>query len=151
MINERGRVIATSPGSIAVDVDRRTACSKCNAKTACGTAALDKLFRSRRNTIDIPTTKNFSVGETVIVSIPERKLVQASVMLYGLPLLLMILGAALMQAVSGYDLAAAIGGAVGLAGGFAVCALLVRLSIFGMLVPPKVRRIEIISGDQQPE
>jgi positive regulator of sigma E activity len=61
------------------------------------------------------TPLELAPGEEVSVALPERWLLAAAALLYGLPLALLLLGAVLGFAASGTDSGAAAGGAAGLA------------------------------------
>ncbi len=119
MITERGRVIAVRDGQAWVQTIRQGACQSCSARAACGQRALASVSGGRANQVLVANTLDAQVGDEVSVAIAEQALLQASLLVYALPLLLMVVGA-----IAGHQLAPALdayamaGAAAGLGLGF---------------------------------
>lgn len=99
---------------IWVESLQRSACDSCNARSGCGQRTLSQLGRPIR--LWIATDASFSVGQQVQVELPNGGLALSALMLYGLPLLMLILAALLGQTL-GNDILAAVIGLAGLAVG----------------------------------
>ncbi len=97
MIEELALVVdASGSDSVRVRTQRHTACESCQMKSGCGQQALVKLTPGKgaldwsiRNTLDARE------GDVVVLQIPETGILGASFLLYLLPLLSMVLAAAL--------------------------------------------------------
>lgn len=99
---------------IWVESLQRSACDSCNARAGCGQRTLSQLGRPIR--LWIATDASFSVGQQVQVELPNGGLALSALMLYGLPLLMLILAALLGQTLEN-DILAAVIGLAGLAVG----------------------------------
>lgn len=131
MITERGRVVAVEPDCLWIETIRKSTCNSCAAQKGCGHGLMNKLEGSlesnRRHHVrallgDVAATE-FAVDDMVEISIPERILVSAPLLVYGLPLLFMLMGAALASQWQSTDLFAVLGAATGFVLGFAVVKL----------------------------
>jgi len=123
---ESGRVVAVEPDAIWVETVRRSTCGACEARNGCGHGLLNRIGDGRRAYLRVlagPSgTGACAVNDEVRFSIPEEVLLRGSALVYLLPLVSMLAGAAL--AVAGWpaspDPAAAAGAVTGLALGFAL-------------------------------
>ncbi len=120
MIAERGKVSSLSGRFAIVSVRRDDSCLACPAKTACGTSAIGSFLGQRHGSIKILNTIGAKPGDRVVVSIPQAGLVKLALLVYGAPLLAMLLGAVSMDAWFDDELIAAMGGIAGLLVGFVV-------------------------------
>ncbi|NOY66089.1 MAG: SoxR reducing system RseC family protein [Gammaproteobacteria bacterium] len=93
MLEEEAIVIKAEDEYIWVEARSSSSCSNCSAKQGCGTASLQKWYSRKPNQLRIVNTKGFSVGDKVIIGIPEQAVVKGSFMIYMLPLLALIAGA----------------------------------------------------------
>lgn len=93
-------------------------CGRCHEPGGCGgSAVIGQLFGPRRTSFRVPNVIGATPGEPVFVELGDGALLKVALMVYLLPVLLLVAGAFLGMAlvpVSG-DLAAAAGGAIGLA------------------------------------
>lgn len=105
MNREWVEVVATDVGGVWVESQQRSACESCQARSGCGQQALTKLGRPVR--VWVPTQESFQIGQAIMVELPSGGLALSAIMLYGIPLLALIMGAAFGQTV-GNDLYAAI-------------------------------------------
>jgi sigma-E factor negative regulatory protein RseC len=101
-------VLRCTGGAVEVEIAPPAACPGCNG--ACAWRAAQGAAR-----LSLVTPLELAPGEEVSVALPERWLLAAAALLYGLPLALLLLGAVLGFAASGTDFGAAAGGAAGLA------------------------------------
>ena len=95
MIEESGRAIAVDSNAIWVETIRKTTCTSCNARHGCGQHLAEK-YKSNQSHSYIRVTNNsgYTVREQdeVVIGIPENSLLKASMLIYFLPLLSMMLG-----------------------------------------------------------
>ncbi len=127
MLQEIGRVVATEPGALWVEVIAKSACGSCTAKSGCGHGLLEQMRGRRRRHLRVlnseTTPEDIQVGREVEIGLPAGAVLTASAMLYLAPLLGLLLGSVLASVYFSGDMAATLGGVAGLA--FAL--LLVRM------------------------
>jgi sigma-E factor negative regulatory protein RseC len=121
VIEETGNVIAKSGNDIWVQVIRKSTCAGCSARHGCGQGALARLSDGRANQVLVRNEGGARTGDQVVIGIDEALLLRASLLVYGLPLTALLLGALAGNALWPTSDAPAIVGAVaGLLSGFAV-------------------------------
>ncbi|MDX1634045.1 MAG: SoxR reducing system RseC family protein [Marinobacter sp.] len=141
MITERGRVIAVTDGKAWIQTIRLSACQSCSARAGCGQRALAGVSGGRANQVLVANTLGAAVGDEVSLAIAESALLRASLLVYALPLLLMVVGAmAGHQWAPGSDAAAMMAAVVGLGLGFWLARLAQRG--LGPACTPQLVRIE---------
>ncbi|MDN6318538.1 MAG: SoxR reducing system RseC family protein [Marinobacter sp.] len=127
MITESGKVIAVTGAHAWVQTIRASACQSCSARNGCGQKVLASATGGRANQVRVFNSANANVGEEVTLGIEESALLGASLLVYALPLLLMVVASvAGHQLSSGNDFAAMLGAAVGLTSGFVLSRQLQR-------------------------
>lgn len=98
MIEEQGRVIAVEPGAVWVETLRKSTCSACSAKAACGQGLLNQLGAgARRGYVRALSGFSLQVGDAVVIGVREDLLVRGSVLVYLLPLLGLFVAAGVAQ------------------------------------------------------
>lgn len=121
MITEKGTVIALKDDRVWVQTIRQSACESCSARSGCGQRVLASASRGRANQILVENTVRARVGDDVTIGIDEQALLGASLIVYALPLLLMVLASILGHRLSGgADVGAIVGAVGGLLAGFLV-------------------------------
>lgn len=97
MIEEIGIICAieqhNSQQVILVETQIKSTCGSCEAQSNCGTGAIAKVFATKRETLRFRLNEIVEVGQKVSLGIPEENLLKASVMVYCLPLLSLVLSA----------------------------------------------------------
>lgn len=91
MITESATVIRCHGKQVEVEIQRQSVCNHCALESGCGTGAIGRLLGNRRKPITIDTDHSLQPGDQVLLSVPEAKLVRASMLVYGLPLLGMLI------------------------------------------------------------
>lgn len=100
MIEERGQIVSREGDYAWVETERQSACSSCSAKKGCGTGVLSKVYSNRFSRVKALNHINAKPGEQVVIGLEEDALVRGSLVVYGLPLLTLILTALLGRAVA---------------------------------------------------
>lgn len=103
-----GVVISAGGGRVEVEFAAPVGCRSCN-----GTCMWRRVSSARRATFstDLPLRR----GDAVSLSLPDRFLLAAAALLYGLPLAALLAGAVLGFALMGSDLGGLLGAVVGVA------------------------------------
>ena len=123
MLVETGRVVAVEPDGLWVETIRQSTCGSCVAQKGCGHGLINKISDGKRSYIRVLSgrsdTGGCRVDDQVRISIPEEVILRGSLVVYMLPLLCMLGGAALAAGLlqGSQDALAAIGAMVGLAAG----------------------------------
>lgn len=117
MVEESGIILSVSQGLAEVETVRTSSCTACQAKSACGHHAIAKVSSSNRMRMMVTDTFDSQVGQEVVVGIPEDTLLKASVLMYLVPLLGLVLGATLPGTVNENPIFAALGSVMGLGAG----------------------------------
>ncbi len=99
MIEEIALVSQVDGSRVWIEVDRRSACAACASADGCGQKRINDWFPSKRVTVEVDNPNNLIVspGQTVTVGLEEGALVKASLILYLLPLLGLILSPILIS------------------------------------------------------
>jgi len=92
MLTESARVIRRDGNRVELELQRVSACGNCELSQGCGTGALGRLLGQRSRPLVIETDQDCRAGDQVVLAMPESALVHASLLLYGLPLLGLLLG-----------------------------------------------------------
>ncbi|HEY0722272.1 MAG TPA: SoxR reducing system RseC family protein [Gammaproteobacteria bacterium] len=99
MIEERGEVTAVEPPYAQVVTQRRSSCGSCSTK-GCGTGALSELFAARSQAMKVLNPIDARVGEQVVLGLEEGALLRGSLAVYMVPLLTMIGGGLIGEAMA---------------------------------------------------
>jgi len=93
MVEEQG-VIVSVEGQIAkIAPLSQSGCQSCSSSSVCGTSLLKPLFGKKQRTLAAENTINAKPGDQVIIGLNRTALVLASLMVYLLPLILLVVGA----------------------------------------------------------
>lgn len=100
MIEEVAVVSAVGSDGIRVTAARTSACAQCASKSNCSQGVLSQWGQGKTVEIDVANPAALSVlpGQQVVIGLEEGSLVRASLLLYLLPLVLLIVGALLGSA-----------------------------------------------------
>lgn len=121
MLETRAIVVQINGQHALVQANQGNGCEQCNGK-GCGTGKLSQLFCSKPRQFQVENPIDAKVGDEVIVSVADGAVLQGIGLVYLLPLVLLLVGAALGNAWAvqpeqrdGY---AGVGAALGLLLGF---------------------------------
>jgi len=92
MIEEQAIVIKASKESVTLEVVRSKPCGLCGQVRGCGNSIWGKIFSHQSGHIQTRNNLNAKLGDIVILGIDETLMLKSSLLLYGVPLLLMFLG-----------------------------------------------------------
>lgn len=95
MIEESAIVTATQGEFARVETQRRSSCGSCEAKSACGTSVLARVFGNRRNVVEVLNPIGAETGDRVVVGLDESALTRVSFLFYIMPLLALFAGGVL--------------------------------------------------------
>jgi sigma-E factor negative regulatory protein RseC len=146
VITETGKVVALKGDRVWVQTIRTSACQSCAARSGCGQKVLAAASGGRANQILVSNSINAGVGDEVTIGIDEQALLGASLLVYALPLILMVVASVLGHQLSGgHDGAAMIAAVAGLALGFFAGRKL--QSVGGRDYEPRLVRVNRIASE----
>jgi len=124
VIEERATVVRVQGEDVWVSAERHSTCGQCGARTGCGTSALGDFLARRQLLLRVGNTCDARAGDEVILGIAENAFLTGSLIIYGAPLMLLLVGAATGSSLGeglrlGGEGASVAGGAIGF-----VCGLL---------------------------
>lgn len=114
MIESKAQVIWWRDGRALVRAEQQSSCAHCGSHSECGTSVLSKAFGKRNYQVEIVAQQPLQAGEWVVIGVPEQGLVLASLLVYILPLLGVIIGAVLGEQLASGDGMSILGAAVGM-------------------------------------
>lgn len=113
---ESARVAAIDTGGVWLETTGQHGCANCRSGRGCGVSMFQRLFRLPQHRIYLPTEEVLSVGDHVVVGLSQRALLLASVWLYLVPLLGLLVGALVADMAFGQEALTVAGGVFGLLG-----------------------------------
>lgn len=96
MIKEQAVIVKVDAHNIWVDKLNTNGCAGCQQKSSCSTQALSQLLEKK--SLRLINSDDFKLGDKVIISIDENILINASLLMYLLPLLALFVGTFLTDA-----------------------------------------------------
>jgi sigma-E factor negative regulatory protein RseC len=99
MVEENALVVATEGDEAWVETSRRSSCGSCEAK-GCGTGALSRVLGRRSQRLRVKNPIAAQAGDAVVLGIPESTLLLGSLMVYLVPLLALLAGGLLGEALA---------------------------------------------------
>jgi sigma-E factor negative regulatory protein RseC len=97
MIEEKAIVTGVVDDLAMIQMQRQSACSHCELSRGCGTGALGRLLGHRSRPLTISNKYSFKAGDRLVIGMPDKAFLNASLLIYGLPLLGMMTGGLLAQ------------------------------------------------------
>lgn len=86
MIEERARVLKLKGDVAFIEMQRQNACGSCQLSGGCGVGSLGRLLGKREQVYSIPNQQNLQTGDLIVIGMPDRSFLVASLMMYVLPL-----------------------------------------------------------------
>lgn len=93
MIRELGEVVAVNGNSVTIQTQLKSGCGGCQQQNHCGAGLLAKAFPDRRGVLDVWLENPPTVGAQVELLLPEKAMMQFSVLMYLLPIFALFTGA----------------------------------------------------------
>ncbi|MGM0630771.1 MAG: SoxR reducing system RseC family protein [Pseudomonadota bacterium] len=96
-MKEIAEVTAVEGNRVTVTTQLKTACSGCAQVSNCGAGILSKVFADRNAQFTVVTEQAFRPGEHVQLEVPDTAVTRFALLLYGLPILVLLLIAVLLE------------------------------------------------------
>ncbi|AUG99900.1 SoxR-reducing system protein RseC [Pectobacteriaceae bacterium CE70] len=112
MIKEWATVVSWQSGMALVRCEPRSGCGSCQSRTGCESGAL-KALESPEHQLLIPYRQPLQSGQRVEIGVAESSLLRSAVLMYLFPLLGLMVGAGVMQALYGNDILSITGALAG--------------------------------------
>jgi sigma-E factor negative regulatory protein RseC len=150
MIEETGRVLSIEDGFADVETIRTSSCTSCRARHGCGHHAIAQVSSSNRMRMKAIDPLAVKVGQSVVIGIPEDTLLQASIWMYLIPLLGLVVGAVIPSLWGGESDIAVVFAILGFAGGLLLAKKKSKQEMNNLAYYPKILRIESLNDDHIP-
>lgn len=93
MIKESATVIAVDGDTVTVEAAIKTTCSSCQVQSDCGSGVISRALSPRTQQLTLRSPVPCRVGDTVNIGVPEAGVVAASLWLYVVPLVVLVVSA----------------------------------------------------------
>lgn len=137
MIEAKGTVVSVEGALAEVRLDE-TGCGRCHEEGGCGGHNLGAMLCRTPRIYRVDNPAKAQVGQRVTIVVAEGAVRRSATLAYGLPLFVLLLGAASGQVVSG-ELGAIAGAVLGLLSGWGVSRILQRKRATEGLHQPYIR------------
>lgn len=94
MIEEQAIVVSVEGDRVLLEVVRSKPCGLCGQTRGCGISLWGKLLGHRNKLFRAVNAINAKAGDIVVVGVDEQALLAGSLAMYGVPLAMLLLGAA---------------------------------------------------------
>lgn len=143
MFTEIGQVIAVEGDTAWVQTQSKTGCSSCQVSSTCGSGIVNKAFSHKVFVTPLKNTLNAHINDEVEVGIPEDLVLKASLAVYLLPLICLMLAIGLSSLLLPEltELGSIISAALGLTVGFLLVRWLVKHRSNQQKLEPKLMKI----------
>ena len=102
MLEQTAKVIKTAPDGVWVQAVEPSGCGTCGGE-GCSSRRIAELFQRKPRHFLVDCDLALAPGERIVVGIAHGSVLKSALRLYGLPLVLMLAGALLAQAVQPGD------------------------------------------------
>ena len=92
-MEEKATVVAVNSQSVVVESQVKSTCSQCQQVDNCGSGLVAKALPQQKLRVEIATQEQFSIGEQVLISIPEQAMLTVAWQVYLWPVIGLMLGA----------------------------------------------------------
>ena len=99
MIEQVAHVHAIDQTTVWLDTIRLSTCNSCTMKSGCGQRLMNQATDCRRSRIELPLPQDMAlnVGDEVVLGIPQKAFIKASLLTFAMPLMIMLAFASLAQ------------------------------------------------------
>ncbi|MCG7499065.1 SoxR reducing system RseC family protein [Vibrio sp. Of7-15] len=105
MMTALATVLRVDSQRVTVGCQQETSCGHCSSRSSCGTGIVSKALPGKEHQWQLTTDTKLHVGELVEIGLPEKSVLQSALVVYMVPLLFLILGAGISEALfSGNEL-----------------------------------------------
>jgi len=148
MIEEHAIVVDVDNDTAMLEVVRKTPCGLCGQTRGCGISLWGRLFGHRSNIFKAVNQINAKAGDAVIVGIEEQALLFSSMLVYGIPLATLLVGALLAGVIVPSELHADRNAIIGAALGLVLGLLWVKAHSAGRGLDARYRPVILRAGDR---
>lgn len=87
MIEEIAAVVGLDGKYVQLESEVKSTCSSCQQIDNCGSGQISKAIPHKRLTLTLLNEQNLTVGDKVVIGIPQTQLLSSAWQVYGLPLI----------------------------------------------------------------
>jgi len=99
MIEQVAHVHSIDQTTVWLDTLRLSTCNSCSMKSGCGQRLMNQATDCKRSRIELPVPSDMTlkVGDEVVLGIPQKAFIKASLLTFAMPLMIMLAFASLAQ------------------------------------------------------
>lgn len=97
MIEEMATVVAINQDKVTLESQVKSSCSSCQQVDNCGSGQVAKAIPLKKLTLVVSSKLSLNIGDSVVLGLPEKGLLQVAAQVYLLPLTGLIAASALGQ------------------------------------------------------
>ena len=114
MLLEKLKVLKVDGQYMWLENKPKTTCGSCQHNGSCGVSSLAKVFKfNKNNVLKLKNTIKAKQDDWVEIAIDDSVILKSSFLVYLLPLLALVLGALILNAIFKTEMASIIGAAIG--------------------------------------
>ncbi|MCP4490739.1 MAG: SoxR reducing system RseC family protein [Gammaproteobacteria bacterium] len=148
MLKEQARVIRVVNRQAEIKMLRQSVCAHCDLSQGCGMGAIGRLLGHRHKHVVIHNDIDLKPGDLVVLGLSDRVFLGASLLIYGLPILTMLVASSLGHWMSsGSEMMTLLAAVAGFVSGLLVSATLAK-SKFSKQLYPRILQINSEPIDQ---
>ncbi|WDE00032.1 SoxR reducing system RseC family protein [Thalassomonas actiniarum] len=145
MIEEMATVVAINQDQVTLESQVKSSCSSCQQVDNCGSGQVAKAIPLQKLTLVVSSGLSLNVGDTVVLGLPEKGLLQVAAQVYLLPLAGLIAASSLgqflmMQGMLTHEIFAILLGVSGGYGGYRLAKYRQKNSKKARLLQPEILR-----------
>jgi len=96
MIEEQASILALSGQYALIEIKHQSSCNSCDAQSSCGTSSLSQLFGNRPSQFKLDigqseASQHLKVGDVIVIGLEDMNYLNASLLIYLLPLVCLFL------------------------------------------------------------
>ena len=130
MIETQAQVVRTEGQHAWVKIRPHTPCGHCDPERGCKSVAITRMFGQAQESYRVSNPLNAQVDDLVTIGLAESALLSSALWAYGLPMLLLLCGAAIGHfSLANSELATLLGAACGFTLGFIILRLLPKTQL----------------------
>jgi sigma-E factor negative regulatory protein RseC len=145
MVEQQALVVAVEQQHARVEIVRQKPCGICGQTRGCGVSIWGKLFGHQTGSFPIQNSLQAKVGDYVLIGVEDGAVMSSATHAYGIPLILMLIGAALatmfMHVSQNIDINTLLGALLGFAIGYAWLQIRVRRFAIRMGFEPRMLQL----------
>lgn len=147
MIEEYALVVSVDQASATLEIVRKQPCGLCGQTRGCGVSMWGRLFGHKSSLFKADNSINAAEGDLVVVGIEEQAVMSSSMLIYGVPLVGLMLGGLLGGLIAAVPAQNDLYAVIGALGGLGLAYLWLRLHAQGRAMNAQYQPVILRTAD----